>query len=75
MAATKPMGVGDPNESSARGVTGFHQEYNQDPGPRQDLNPDAVTDASVLPKPLKAEAPKVAKVAKAPRVRKTTTKK
>jgi hypothetical protein len=34
------------------GKVGFHQEYNQDPGPRQDLNPDVVADARVLPKPL-----------------------
>jgi hypothetical protein len=53
---------------------GFHQEYNQDPGPRQDLNPDVVSDSSVLPAHQKVSAPKVAKVAKAPRVRKSAKK-
>lgn len=49
---------------SKPGVTGFYQEYNQEPGPRQDLNPDAVTDDSVLPEPLKTEpAPRVRSVA------------
>jgi len=45
MAPVKPMGT-------EGGKVGFHQEYNQDPGPRQDLNPDVVADARVLPKPL-----------------------
>lgn len=39
------------------GVTGFYQEYNQEPGPRQDLNPDAVTADSVLPKPVAESKP------------------
>jgi hypothetical protein len=70
MAPVKPMGVGDPNESTARGVTGFHQEYNQEKPTAADLNPDAVTEASVLPKPA-AKAPAVAK---APRTAKRTKK-
>ena len=75
MAPVKPMGVEQPKTKP--GVTGFYQEYNQDPGPRQDLNPDVVTDASVLPKPLPEAKPaatrasgrvaKAAKTAKAKR--------
>lgn len=53
---------------SKPGVTGFYQEYNQEPGPRQDLNPDVVTDDSVLPEPLKAHA--VKSPAKAPKAKK-----
>ena len=71
MAPVKPMGLEhhDKNPKTKPGVTGFQQEYNQDPGPRQDLNPDAVTEDSVLPKPLKASesvaaAPKRARKAK-----------
>lgn len=63
MAPVKPMGV-DTNPKTKPGVTGFVQEYNQDPGPRQDLNPDAVADPSALPKPLTAATP--ARAAKAP---------
>jgi hypothetical protein len=50
---------------SKPGVTGFYQEYNQEPGPRQDLNPDVVTDDSVLPEPLKAPVKSPAKAPKA----------
>jgi hypothetical protein len=57
MAQVKPMGVGDPNESTARGVTGFYQEYNQEPPVAADLNPDAVTAASVLPQSATETAP------------------
>lgn len=67
MAPVKPMGT-DSNPKTRQGVTGFEQEYNQEPGPRQDLNPDAVTDGSVLPKPLTpapATKPRAAKTAKA----------
>lgn len=69
MAPVKPMGVENlsgRNPKTKPGVTGFHQEYNQDPGPRQDLNPDAVADPSVLPKPLTNPVPRTSKP-KAPR--------
>jgi hypothetical protein len=33
------------------GVTGFVQEYNQEGPKTSDLNPDVVTEDSVLPKP------------------------
>lgn len=52
MAPTKPMGTTP--KGSKPGVTGFVQDYNQDPGPRQDLNPDAVDDPDSLPEPQKA---------------------
>lgn len=55
MAPVKPMGT-DRNTKTKPGVTGFQQEYNQDPGPRQDLNPDAVTEDSVLPPAQQAPA-------------------
>lgn len=62
----KPAGA-DRNPKTRPGVTGFEQDYNEEPGPRQDLNPDAVTDDSVLPDPVKprdAEKPKARKRAK-----------
>lgn len=46
----------DRNPKTKPGVTGFVQEYNQDPGPTQDLNPDAVTEDSVLPEPQQTRA-------------------
>lgn len=52
MAPVKPMGTterADRNTKTKPGATGFPQEYNQEPAPAQDLNPDAVTDDSVLP--------------------------
>lgn len=69
MAPVKPMGTEhrDSNPKTKPGVTGFVQEYNQDPGPRQDLNPDAVTEDSVLPEPQKTPA--------APRAAKPTARK
>jgi hypothetical protein len=72
MAPVKPMGTGR-NPKTRAGVTGFPQEYNQDPGPTQDLNPDAVTEDSVLPTPQKraTEQPPRAKRARAPRATKT----
>jgi hypothetical protein len=48
------MGVSqrrDSNPKTRPGVTGFEQEYNEEPPPAQDLNPDAVTEESVLPEP------------------------
>lgn len=45
----------DSNPKTKPGVTGFQQEYNQEPGPTQDLNPDAVTEDSVLPPPREIE--------------------
>lgn len=44
--------MGNNPKGSKPGVTGFPQEYNQEPGPRQDLNPDVVDDPSALPAPL-----------------------
>lgn len=51
MAPVKPMGTErtERNTKTKPGATGFPQEYNQEPPPTQDLNPDAVTDDSVLP--------------------------
>lgn len=72
MAPVKPMGVGDPNESTARGVTGFHQQYNQESSPVQELNPDAVVKPADAPKPAKAAV--AAPVAKPASVRKSTKK-
>jgi hypothetical protein len=48
------MGVSqrrDSNPKTRPGVTGFEQDYNEEPPPAQDLNPDAVTEDSVLPTP------------------------
>lgn len=59
MAPVKPMGVDNPK--TRPGVTGFVQEYNQEPGPRQELNPEAVAD----PAPAKAQSAKAPKAAKA----------
>lgn len=52
MAPVKPIGT-DKNPKARSGVTGFPQDYNEEPGPVQDLNPDAVTEDSVLPTPQK----------------------
>lgn len=49
MAPVKPMGGNPPGTKP--GVTGFPQEYNDQPGPSQDLNPDAVTNPELLPPP------------------------
>lgn len=58
MAPVKPMGTeGNP----LRQGIGFPQKYNQEAPPAADLNPAAVTDQSVLPKPRAVSAPKVAK--------------
>jgi hypothetical protein len=46
----------DKNPKTKPGVTGFVQDYNEEPGPTSDLNPDVVTEDSVLPEPRKAEA-------------------
>ena len=70
MAPVKPMGT-DKNSKTKPGQTGFPQEYNQDPGPRQDLNPDAVTEDSVLPP---AQDTRRVATPKAPRARKSTKK-
>lgn len=48
----------DSNPLTRDGVTGFEQDYNEEPGPRQDLNPDAVSDDSVLPEPLESDTPR-----------------
>lgn len=50
MAPVKPMGL-DTNPKTREGVTGFPQDYNQEPSPSQDLNPDAVVNPAALPKP------------------------
>jgi hypothetical protein len=75
MAPVKPMGVEhhDSNPKTKPGVTGFVQEYNQEPGPQSDLNPDVVSDASVLPKPARTTEAAVAKTS-APRVSKRSKK-
>lgn len=59
MAPVKPMST-DRNTKTKPGATGFHQDYNQEPPPTQDLNPDAVTEDSVLPAPRKLAPVKVA---------------
>jgi hypothetical protein len=46
----------DSNPKTRDGVTGFEQDYNEEPTPAQDLNPDAVTDDSVLPEPSRRQA-------------------
>lgn len=63
MAPVKPMGVSAP-KGSKPGVTGFVQDYNDQPAPSQDLNPDAVTDPGSLPAPA---TPRGSKAPKAPR--------
>lgn len=45
----------DRNPKTKPGVTGFVQDYNDQPPPTQDLNPDAVTEDSVLPPPQSAQ--------------------
>jgi hypothetical protein len=58
------MGVGQ-QPKTRPGVTGFVQEYNQEGPKTSDLNPDVVTDSSVLPTPLAPpKSPKAARVAK-----------
>lgn len=64
MALVKPMGITTP-KGSKPGATGFPQDYNDQPSPTQDLNPDAVDDPDSLPPPQNT-----AKAAKAPRARK-----
>lgn len=59
MAPVKPMGMSTPK--SKPGVTGFVQEYNDQPSPSQDLNPDAVTDPDSLPEPIKTPKAKAAR--------------
>jgi hypothetical protein len=57
MAAVKPMGTRtDRNPKTRPGVTGFEQDYNEEPPPSQELNPDAVTEDSVLPEPSRPRA-------------------
>jgi hypothetical protein len=46
----------DSNPKTRPGVTGFVQDYNEEPGPSQELNPDAVTEDSVLPEPSRPKA-------------------
>lgn len=76
MAPVKPMGSRkDKNPQTRPGVTGFEQEYNQDPGPRQDLNPDAVDDPDSLPPPLSAEKDSQARGSKAKTPRKSRSRK
>jgi hypothetical protein len=71
MAPVKPMGMGTttPPKGSKPGVTGFVQEYNDQPSPAQDLNPDAVTSDSELPAPQtlasRENAPKAKRTRKA----------
>jgi hypothetical protein len=57
MAPAKPMGIADKNPKTRPGVTGFVQEYNQEGPKTSDLNPDVVTDDSVIPAPHRAAAP------------------
>lgn len=77
MAPVKPMGVDqksrvDSNPKTKPGVTGFVQEYNEEEPKPSDLNPDAVTEDSVLPTPRAARTststptrtPRAAKAAK-----------
>lgn len=69
MAPVKPMGTerADRNPKTKPGATGFSQDYNQDPGPRQDLNPDAVTEDSVLPPAQRTETPRAARTGRGTR--------
>lgn len=63
MAPVKPMGINTP-PGTKPGVTGFPQEYNDQPSPSQDLNPDAVTNPESLPEP-QGKTPKARKTRKA----------
>lgn len=64
MAPVKPMGISNP-KGSKPGATGFVQDYNDQPSPSQDLNPDAVTDPDSLPKPQSNKTPTAPKARKA----------
>lgn len=63
MAPIKPLGVEQPKVTSAtpppgsqkEGVTGFYQEYNTDPPPTNDLNPDVTTPTPETPAPKPVE--------------------
>lgn len=63
MAPVKPMGIADKHPQTRSGVTGFVQEYNQEGPKTSDLNPDVVTENSVLPTPdsVRGTTPKVKK--------------
>lgn len=61
----------DRNPLTKPGVTGFVQDYNDQPSPTQDLNPDAVTPDSVLPAP---QSTRVAAPARAPKAARGTRK-
>jgi hypothetical protein len=79
MAPVKTMGLNVP-KGLKEGVTGFPQEYNDTPGPRQDLNPDVVDNPDALPEPLAAPkrsagATKVRGTRKAAGTRKRAAKK
>lgn len=68
MAPVKPMGVTNAPKGTKPGVTGFPQDYNDQPSPSQDLNPDAVTDPDALPEPQQNRQQQgTRKAAKAPR--------
>jgi hypothetical protein len=72
MGADRQRDRNDQNPKTRPGVTGFEQEYNQEPPPSQDLNPDAVTEDSVLPTPQKSrETDEPVRAPKAKGVRKS----
>lgn len=51
--------MADEKNPLGRGI-GFPQKYNQDPGPTQELNPDAVVEPNVAraPRTVAAQTPK-----------------
>jgi hypothetical protein len=53
----------DRNPLTKPGVTGFEQDYNEEPPPTQDLNPDVVDDPDALPEP---QTPAPARAARTP---------
>lgn len=54
----------DRNPKTRPGVTGFEQDYNDQPAPSQDLNPDVVDDPDALPDPQRPTAPKARRTRK-----------
>jgi hypothetical protein len=70
MAPVKPMGIADKHPKTRPGVTGFVQKYNEEAPKPSDLNPDVVTDDSVLPTPRRTTATEARGTRKAAKPRK-----
>jgi hypothetical protein len=56
----------DRNPLTKPGVTGFEQDYNEEPPPTQDLNPDVVDDPDSLPEPQTPAPARAARAARTP---------